>query len=86
MEETQLGSNKYSAVEQSRPTDTTEGSPDSSLMRREKKSKQERRIKQHAIEANRFWKDTWAPEVFSCMIAMCALLGMAITLKIRQGM
>jgi hypothetical protein len=83
MEDTEPVANKYSALEQLRPTENMEASPDSSLMRREKKSKQEKRIKQHAKKANRFWKDTWAPEVLSCVIALSALLGMAITLKIR---
>jgi hypothetical protein len=55
-------------------------------MRKERDSKQEKRIKQHTKKAKRFWKDTWAPEVLSCVIALSALLGMAITLKIRQGM
>jgi hypothetical protein len=78
-------SSRYIAVEQSLPTNVADVSPVSGLMHGEKSSKREKDLEHHARRANRFWQDTWAPEVLSCIVALSALVGMAVTLKLRQG-
>jgi hypothetical protein len=85
-EEAEPLSDTHTSMERSRPVDTTVMTPKSSLMHWEKGRKRDHKLEQHARSLNRFWQDTWAPEVLSCIVALSALIGMAITLKMRQGM
>jgi hypothetical protein len=86
IEEAQPLSNRNPVVEHSRQPDATDTSPASSLMCEDENPKRGKNLKEHAKEANRFWQDTWVSEVLSCIVALSALIGMAVMLKIRQGM
>jgi hypothetical protein len=77
--------NGHPTVEQWPHSDATSSSLTSSTMREEENAKREGNLKERAKKANRFWQDTWAPEVLSCVVALSALIGMALILSLRQG-